>query len=147
MPEENSEAIIESPEGTEISEGSDEETAEEKTSESNILGSLLSPIGIIMLLAAGMIDLIGFLIMCFGLDDLGIMDIIGLIFVGGLMYIHSGSITSGKKDKKTTKKTTKKVGGKIFKRLGLSFLVEIIPYLGSLVPSWTIAAYSHLKNS
>jgi len=102
-------------------------------------GDFFSPAAVIMFLTAIVIDTAGFLIMCCGFDDLGILDIIGLIFVGGLMYLHSGQITPTK--------GVKKISKKLFKRLGLSFLGEIIPYFGSLAPCWTIAVYFHLKGS
>ena len=120
-----------------------EEEKLEEAPEIRSAGNFLSPVGIMMLLIAGTIDLIGLVILCFGLDDLGIMDIIGLIFVGGLMYFTSGSITATK----GAQKTAKKLGTKILKRLGLSFLGELIPYFGGIAPCWIIAVYFHLRGS
>ena len=104
--------------------------------------SILSPAGIIMLIAAVLIDLAGLIILCFGVDDLGILDVLGLVFIGGLMFIQSGEITGTKGAKKALKKT----GGKVLKRIGLSFLGEVIPYFGGLAPCWTLAVYFHFRN-
>jgi len=138
MPEESTESLPKQ----ELPIGPLEESGEEKISETK-MGDFLSPIAFIMFLAAGLIDLIGFVILCFGLDDFGIMDLIGLIFVGSLMYIHSQTITATS----GTQKTVKKFEKKILKRLGLSFLGELIPYFGNLAPCWTLAVYFQLKES
>ena len=97
----------------------------------------ISPIAIIMFLVALFFDLISLVLLMFALDDFGILDLLALVFVGGLMLIHSGSITgtSG----------LEKIKKKMMKRLGLSFLIEIIPIVGSACPSWTVAVYYHLK--
>jgi hypothetical protein len=75
---------------------------------------------------------------CFGLDDLGIIDIIGLFVIGGWMLSRSGQIIGTK--------GAKKAGGKIFKRLGLSFFGELIPYFGGIAPCWILAVYFELKS-
>ena len=100
-----------------------------------------------MLIIAGLIDLIGFLLLCFALDDFGILDIAGAIIIGGLMYATKGEANLGKKTKKSpTKSLAKKALKKALTRLGLSFIIEIIPILGALAPSWTIATFLHLKD-
>jgi hypothetical protein len=83
------------------------------------------------------LDLGGFVILCCGLDDLGILDIIGLFFLGSLMYLRSGTIT--------TTSRAKKIASKLFKRIGLAFLIEIIPFLGNIAPCWTLAVYYELR--
>jgi hypothetical protein len=121
----------------ELAENPQKESAEEPASDSGTGSNFLSPISLIMFFFAGLIDLAGFLLLLTGLDDLGILDILGLIFVGGLMFISSGSMTDTKGSQQIKKK--------LFKKLGLAFLFEIIPYVGGLSPSWTIATYKHLK--
>ena len=105
--------------------------------------SILSPLGILTLVCATLIDLAGLIVLCFGLDDFGILDIIGLVFVGGLMFIQSKEITGSK----GSQKVMKKVGGKIAKRLGFSFLGEVIPYFGGIAPCWTLAVIFHYKKN
>lgn len=123
-------------EGIQDAEPLEEEEAPEPQEQGGT--GFLSPAGVLMFLTAGIIDLIGLIILLFGLDDFAILDVIGLVFIGGLMFISSGSMTETK--------GSKNIKNKILKRLGLSFLVEIVPVLGSLSPSWTIAVFLHLKN-
>jgi len=104
--------------------------------------AILSPIGIIMLIFAILLDLAGLILLCFALDDLGILDVLGLIFIGGLMFMSSGDVTATKGAEKVLKKT----GGKVLKRVGLSFVGELIPYFGGVAPCWTLAVYFHFKN-
>lgn len=102
-------------------------------------GDFFSPAALMLFIIAGLLDIVGLALVCIALDDLGILDIIGLIFVGGLMYLHSGQIT--------VTKGVKKLRNKLLKRVGLSFLGEIIPYFGGFAPCWTIAVFFHLRDS
>lgn len=96
-----------------------------------ISGSLTGPEAIAMLFCAGAIDLLGYILLFAGLDDFGILDIIGMIFIGLWMFTRTG-----KKNLLSAK----------FKRFGFASAVEMIPYIGSLSPSWTIAVFLELKN-
>lgn len=117
-----------------------QETPEEEPEESaGSGGGFLSPVAFVMLAMAGMIDIIGFLLLFLGLDDFGILDFLGLLLIGPLMFIHSGTITGTK--------GAQNIKNKILKRLGLCFLVEAIPIVGALSPSWTITVFMNLKNS
>ncbi len=98
----------------------------------------ISPMAMLMFLTAGIIDLIGFIIACVGLDDFWILDITGLVVVGGLMFVDSGAITGTGKSKEAVKK--------MLKRLGTTELIEIIPWVGGISPSWLVAVFLHLKN-
>lgn len=111
---------------------------EQEAQQPNSGPGFLSPIGILIMFSAVFFDLISFLIMCFGFDDVGILDAMALFFVGGLMFISSGSMT--------TTKGGKKIMGKMLKRVGLTTFIELIPYVGGISPSWTIAAFLHLRN-
>ena len=110
-------------------------------------GSLLSPEGIIMLIFAGFLDVMGLCELLFlligGMKFLGgstvigetistISDVIGLIVIGGW------SIMRGRRDLKSLKR--KRVG----LRFGLTFLGEAIPFVG-ILPFWTIYVYNTLK--
>ena len=124
----------------------EEETPEGEEPLGKGMGNLFSPYGLLLFTLAGIFDLIGlilFILNLFGIpiDDLGILDITALIFVGGLMFIGSGEVITTTK----TQKAVKKLGGKILKRLGLSFLIELIPVVGSAAPCWVLAVYFHLK--
>lgn len=127
-------------ESEEIEENQDEEEElEPETTETDLpLTSFFSPEGIIMMIVAFFIDLAGFIVLIFGFDDYGILDVIGLFIIGGWMLFRSGTIV-------TTKKA-RKIGVRFLKRLGLSFLGESIPYVGSIAPCWILAVYFELKN-
>jgi len=116
---------------------------EMKFPEVEVTGILFSPEALLMLSFAIIIDLIGFALFCFALDDFWILDIIGLFIIGTWMIFRTGHVTTGRK----IRKTGKKMGKKIFKRSGLAFLIEITPWLGGLIPAWTLAVYFELKNN
>ena len=109
-----------------------------------VTGILFSPEALVMLSFAIIIDLIGFALFCFALDDFWILDIIGLFVIGTWMIFRTGNITATRALKK---KVGGKIGKKIFKRLGLTFLTEITPWVGGLIPAWTLAVYFELKNN
>ena len=143
MPEETEqqepeEAGSEQPEN---SEGVTEEPASLRTGEGG--GSLFGP-GIIMLFLAMAIDAIGLTLLLFALDDFFITDIIGIMFIGGWSWFHSGTA-------QMTQGAAGKVGkaAKAAKRLKwlrpLMFVGELIPYVGAF-PCWTILVYFELKS-
>jgi len=109
-----------------------EKTPEEKTIET--LFSLATPEAILMFLFAGLLDGIGYLLLIIGLDDFWITDIIGAIIIG-LWMLSRGS--SPLKLKKSSR----------LKRWGISTLVEAVPYLGDIMPSWILVVYFELKNN
>lgn len=124
---------------------------------------ILSPLGVMTLATAFIIDVIGWILLLFGLDDVGVLDIAGLLTVGPLLVLcylvkkgslkEEGREEEGKQALQKTiqqsqavEKMAKKLRGKLLKKGGLSFLSEIIPYWGNICPSWTIGAYSFLKD-
>ncbi len=133
----------ENPTGTKDEKAEDEEEApEEKTAETKI-GSLLTPEGILMMFLAIVIDLFGlvlFILSFLGVGVIlsGVSDVLGLLFIGSWMFSRSGNITVTKGAKKLTTK--------LFKRLGLSFLGELIPFFGDIAPCWTLAVYFELRS-
>lgn len=100
-------------------------------------GNLTSPEGILMLSVAGLLDALGFMIFLvgtwFGIDDYGILDIFGMVVIGGWMLIGGG----GSGVKEATKKG--------LKRFGTATIIELVPFLGGIAPSWTILVYKTLK--
>ncbi len=103
------------------------------------------------------IDLLGFGLLFFGLDDFGILDIIG----GGIFFLwlilrpgkEEAEIPSPKElkeRKKTLQQTAKKAGKRLPRVLirgGLVFFIELIPYLGGIVFGWTVMAIYELATS
>ncbi|MDD2732046.1 MAG: hypothetical protein PHI53_02505 [Candidatus Pacebacteria bacterium] len=99
------------------------------------MSNFISPEAVVMLLAAVLLDTIGFLFLFLSFLGVGIPlsfipDLIGLIFIGGWMFLRSGA-------------RQKRIG----KRLGLAFLGEIIPFFGDIAPCWTLAVFFELKNN
>ena len=104
-------------------------------------GNLTGPEGILMLCVAGLLDAVGFvlfLILWLGIDDYGILDIIGTVVIGGWLLIRTGSFKGTKGAQDVAKKT--------LKRFGLAFAIELIPFLGGASPSWTWLVYKELKS-
>ena len=127
-----------------------EEPIEEeiKAIEIKKMGALFSPEALVMFIAAGSLDLIGLILLILDFIGIGlalsfIPDIIGIIVIGSWMYFRSGHITISRRAGKTIKKT----GRKIFKRLGLAFLGELIPLFGDVAFCWLLVVYFELKNN
>ncbi len=105
---------------------------------------LISPYGLIMIMLALMFDIMSgiiiFILYFLGIGVIisGIINFLGFTFFGTWIFFRSKKIA--KKD------IRKKIAMKIIKRGGLSFLGSIIPFFGKLIPFWTIAVYSELKN-
>jgi len=89
-----------------------------------------------MLCTAALLDLfIGSLLLLFswiGVDDYGILDILGAMIIGLWLYFRAGSWEGFKKG---------------IKKFLLAFGIELIPIIGNISPSWTILVYRELKNS
>lgn len=105
-------------------------------------GSLFSPEGILMLSIAVLLDGLGFccLILSFfgiGIPISGVLDGIGLLTIGGWMFLRTGRIGA-------TRKVTRTFG-RLFKRLGLAFIGEAIPFFGDIAFCWTLLVYFELK--
>lgn len=133
---------------------SEEPTSEEPTEEEieaigiKRMGAFFSPEALVMFMIAGSLDLAGLVIFILSLFGVGIAisfipDIIGLVFLGSLMYFRTGHVTISR----SAGKTIRKSGRKIFKRLGLSFVGELIPFFGDIAFCWTLAVYFELKNN
>lgn len=127
-----------------------EEPIEEeiKAIEIKKMGALFSPEALVMFIVAGSLDLIGLILLILDFIGIGlalsfIPDIIGIIVIGSWMYFRSGHITISRRAGKTIKKT----GRKIFKRLGLAFLGELIPFFGDVAFCWLLVVYFELKNN
>lgn len=109
------------------------------------IASIFSPEGVIMLTVAVLLDLVGIFLLMLGLDDFGLMDLLGLGFFGFWMLIRGSSV-------KTTKGASQKIAQVTnwVKRLRylrpLLFFLEFIPFVGA-GPWWTLIVYSELKST
>lgn len=140
MPEE----IEKEPEETEKSP--EEETGEETPTAAEKTSELFGPEGILMMLAAGILDLTGLVLLCFGLDDFGVADIIGIFLIGGWMYSRTGVISMPERAQKRARGWLRKLFRGKWKRYLTPFIGEIIPYLGGIAFCWTLAVYYELTD-
>jgi hypothetical protein len=107
------------------------------TSVSHSETDLISPEGVVMLSMAILIDVIGFVLFCLswlGIDDYGILDIIGGIIIGGWLVFRQGF--GG----------TKQAAKKGLTKFLIAFGIEVVPFLGGLSPSWTILVWKELNS-
>jgi len=130
------EEIIESPE-------KNTEPAEEffATGKITRISTILTPEGFIMMAVAIILDSVGLILFILSFLGVGIPgsfipDLIGLIIIGIWTYLRSGRTTMTKQATELAKKS--------FKRVGLAFLGEVIPFFGDAAPCWTIAVYREL---
>jgi len=96
-------------------------------------GNLTAPEGILMLCVAGLLDVIGFILFFLswlGIDDYGILDILGAVIIGGWLYMRKGTAAASG----------------ALKRFLIAFGIEAIPILGSISPSWIIIVWKELKS-
>jgi hypothetical protein len=98
------------------------------------IGSIL--IIIPMLMTAIVLDVAGFILFVLSWFGMGllfssILDIIGAVVIGGFLYLLNRS-------KAGVEKGLYPVLRLILPRLGLTVLVESIPFVGDIMPSWTI---------
>ncbi len=180
MPEEIKE---QPPKAAETTEEPAEEPAEEPTEEPaeetplsatiEKTGELFSPAGIWMIPAI-ILDLIGLILFIFAVDDGGVLDIIGIIVIGGWMLSRSGvaniparaqrrvagwqglaSAGGFMHQKAGVAGTQKKSQGwlrKLFRGKGkwqkylVPFVGEITPYLGGIAFCWTLTVYYELTS-
>ncbi len=124
----------------------DQADAQEQPAEADGGGGapLFTPEGFIMMSIAGAIDITGITLLCFGLDDFGITDLIAYSTIGPWMLMRGSGF----------KKPTAGVGeaaqkaAKLAKRLKwlrpAAFIGELLPYLGAL-PMWSFMTYSELQ--
>jgi hypothetical protein len=89
-----------------------------------------------MLTFAGIIDLIGIVLVCFALDDFGILDIVSTVIIGGWMLFRKGTLVNFKAQRKQLMRFLTGMG------------IEIIPYLGALpaVTAITLLTLREKKN-
>mgnify|MGYP005637643995 CR=1 FL=1 len=104
----------------------------------------LTPETIIMLPWAVMLDAIPWLLLLLGVDDFGILDFVGIITIGLWLFLRKGK-TSGLrgKGKGPTGIIRRLFTGRYLKFL-TPFVNEIIPYWGTIMPSWTLSVYFNL---
>ena len=123
---------------------------------------LLSPLGVMTLMSAALIDVAGWILLCFGLDDFWILDLAGVLIVGPLVLMcflikkkslegageaakevamkateRTRKKVAEKAEKKAAEKLTEKIGEKATKKLSGQLVKKLGLSLGSeLIPYW-----------
>lgn len=139
-----------SDESSDAEEAEESDVPEETQGEAEIAadgsgaGILFSPEAIIMFLIAGILDIIGLILLLFALDDFFTTDLIGIFFIGGWIYFRSQTV-------KVTRGAAARMGkrAKWASRLKwlrpLMVIGELIPYVGA-APCWTALVYFELQS-
>lgn len=104
----------------------------------------ITPEALIILPLAFLLDLTGIILICFGLDDFWITDAIGIIFIGGWIYIRSQTIKVTRRAKRGIGKVTKAARRLRWLR-PLCIIGEFVPYVG-VIPFWAILVFFELKS-
>lgn len=106
--------------------------------------AFFSPEALIMFPIAAVLDLVGIILVCFGLDDFWITDIIGILTIGLWTYFHSQTV---KVTYRAAERLAKAV--KWARRLRwlrpLLIVLEFIPY-GGAAPCWVLLVYFELQS-
>ena len=108
-----------------------------------------TPETMFILVPAIFIDLCGLGLVIFGLDDFGILDILGICIVFPWMLFNGGSSPSisdirakrGNMEKMRKLFTDKKT------KFALPLLGELAPWIGGVGFFWTMSVISNLKNN
>ena len=106
-------------------------------------GTLFGPEAVLMLFIAGILDVIGIILVFFFLDDFGVTDIMGIVTISVWILFRSQGIELTKGAGKTVAKVGK--WGKRLKWLRpLCIIGEVIPYVGA-APLWLLLVYAELQ--
>jgi len=97
----------------------------------------LTPETLLMLPLAGGIDLASVILVCFGLDDFGLLDIVGTSIIGTWLFFKKGKVL----ERKGT--FLRKIFTGKFTKFLVPIFGELIPYLGVL-PFWSLSVYFQL---
>jgi hypothetical protein len=100
-----------------------------------------SPESLFMLPLAIGLDLVGIILVCVGLDDFGITDTVGIIFIDLWLLMNGKKANSSGKQGVTS--NLKKAFTHKWGKFALPTFTELIPYLGWL-PMWTLAVLFNL---
>ncbi len=130
-------------ESTKEEMATEEEIEETQIQTGGGLSNLGSPEGFIMMGVAITLDATGLVINLCGLDDCGILDIVGIVIICGWMLFKGQGklhVTASKGGQQQMQSFIQKLfRGKTSKFL-TPIIGEIIPYVGAL-PCWTLAVF------
>jgi hypothetical protein len=109
----------------------------------NIINIKFTPEAFFMIPFALGLDLAGIILFCFGGDDLGILDALGIVFIGFWLLLRGKNNSLGKDKKGAINSIKKFFTGKTSKFIVPAF-GELIPYIGA-IPFWTISVLLNLS--
>lgn len=92
-----------------------------------------SPEAILIGFFAVILDLIGYVLLFVALDDFWLTDIAGVLIIGSWVFVRGGGMGG------------QKSGMPGLRNFGIATVIEAIPYIGDLSPSWTIMVWKELK--
>ncbi len=98
----------------------------------------------IMLSLAIFIDLVSWLLLLCGLDDFGILDIIGTASIGTWLVFKKGKAPQKGGGGLGLLEPIKKIFTGKYTKLLVPIVIEIIPYLGTVSPTWFLSVYFNL---
>lgn len=108
-----------------------------------MLNIKFTPEAFFMVPLALMLDLTGVILLCFGWDDFGATDAVGILFINTWLLLRGKKTLSRQGKNGATNKIKKIFTGKTTKFV-VPTLGELIPYLGAL-PFWTISVLLNLE--
>ena len=106
----------------------------------------MSAEGIIMMSVAGLLDLTGWILIIFLLDDFFILDIIGTLIIGTWLFFRTGKGGTTSRLKTQAQKGLKKLFTGKWGKFLMPIVNEVIPYWGDIMPSWTITVFFNLTS-
>jgi hypothetical protein len=110
-----------------------------------MLGLKFTPEAFCMLPLAIGLDALGIILICFGLDDFGMTDMIGIATINMWLIIRNKKPISGHGRKGAIEGFRKLFTGNMSK-IAVPTFGELIPYLGAL-PFWTLSVLFNLTDT
>lgn len=110
-----------------------------------MFGIKFTPEAFFMLSIAIGLDSIGIILVCFGLDDFGITDVIGISTINTWLIMRNKKPRNDLGKKGAISSIQKAFTGKSTKFF-LPLFGELVPYLGVL-PFWTLSVYYNLVDT
>lgn len=136
----------EPPQTTEELENKEQEESDALQATGSGIAALFGPEGMIMMPIAIILDLVGIILIIFGLDDFFITDIIGIIFISTWMFIRSGAVAVPERmQKRTQGRVANLFRGSKWRKFLTPVIGELIPYVGAF-PCWTLAVYYEITS-
>lgn len=96
---------------------------------------------IVLPLALGL-DLAGFILLCAGIPDMGVILVIGTIFINSWLLLRGKKPSDNKANQKF--KLIKKLFTGKFSKFLTPFIIEVIPYVSGAMFTWTLVVIMNL---